>query len=293
MREREQGHENRDLSADRSAATRTRNQIRGEVRGPVVQTRDVSGGIHYHARPRHWPQMKPRIAISAAILTAGSLAILALVPGSIVRNQGASRLTATSASTDSSLQAHATTIYGADGIVTSDDHSRALTAALVNAHEFPAGVSVSPAADPYYGNHTLVFYRSFSTQSGYIYNAEATVTDAHGSGQLAIQVLQQPEGLTCTDAPNNWQPCQMIILPDGTHITSLRYSPDLDGTPGLGDQEVQWLVELVHPDGTAVDAQCDNESWDSKSVDMHPSGAEPPLDGDVLIALVSIAQLKP
>lgn len=179
-----------------------------------------------------------------------------------------------------------TTVYGVEGPLVLDAHGRTLTAKLADAHLIPPGVSES--TDKSYGGEPLVFYKLVTGQNVNSYYAQATLTDSHGAGHLAVQVLNQQTGINCV-AVTDPQACHTQTLPDGSRITVLRYTP----TP-LDKPIIQWWVELVRPDGTAVDAMCGNWSMDGEKGGIGTAtGAEPPLKADALVQLVQLPGLTP
>ncbi|GLY70771.1 hypothetical protein [Amycolatopsis taiwanensis] len=180
-----------------------------------------------------------------------------------------------------------TTVYGVEGPLVLDAHGRALTAKLADAHLIPPGVKES--TDKYYGGEPLVFYKLINGQNVNSYVAQATLTDSHGAGHLVVQLLKYQRGINCV-AVENPQACRVQTLPDGSRITVLRYTPE----PSPGEPTIQWIVELVRPDGTAVDAMSGNWSMDGDKntggID-HATGAEPPLNDDALVRLVQLPGL--
>ncbi|HWC82644.1 MAG TPA: hypothetical protein VG756_22050 [Pseudonocardiaceae bacterium] len=183
-----------------------------------------------------------------------------------------------------------TTLYGAEGPLILDAHSRVMTTELAGAHAIPAGVRASE--DKYYGGQPLVFYKIINGQYPGSYYAQATLTDSHGAGYVDVQVLRagQQAGLNCVGIPDP-PTCQTQTLPDGSHLTARLYTQN-----GPGKQTQQWLVELVHPNGTAVDAGSGNWSMDGDpavgGID-HATGAQPPLSEAALIHLAELPGLIP
>jgi len=183
-----------------------------------------------------------------------------------------------------------TTIYGGSGDpMTYDAHAAALTATLADARLIPAGIRLS--TDTSYGGQPLVFYKLITGQNTNSYYAQATITDQHGAGHLVIQVLRQQTGLNCVNAPSYWQPCESRVLADGVRITTVHYAPPQPGRPAI-----QWQVEVVRPDGTAVDVQCGNWSLDGNPATSgigHATGAEPAIGVDTLVQLARLSGLRP
>lgn len=137
------------------------------------------------------------------------------------------------------------------------------------------------AKPPHSRGEALHFYRRPNLPDFDDYTAEAAVTDAHGTGRLTIMIKRRQTGLNCVDKPSSWQ-CETQTLPDGTRITSMRYAPDL-----TDHGAIQWEVELVRPDGSAVLVMCGN--W-AEGVDK-ATEAEPPLGRDILVAIAKIPGL--
>lgn len=182
-----------------------------------------------------------------------------------------------------------TTVQGYGGPMVYDAHGAAMTAALADARLIPPAIRLS--TDTYYGGAPLVFYRLNTGQYTNSYYAQATLTDTHGAGHIAIRVMRQQTGLNCVGAPSYWQPCRTTTLPDGSRLTSMRYAPPQSGRPAI-----QWTVELVRPDGNAVDAMSGNWSLDGDPATggiTHATGAEPPLDLNTLVELVRMPGLTP
>jgi hypothetical protein len=179
-----------------------------------------------------------------------------------------------------------TTVYGAGGPLVIDARSKEMTAELAAAHPIPPGVTLS--TDKYYGGQPLVFYKLITGQHVGSYHAQATLHDSRGAGHLVVQVLKVQTGLNCV-AVQDPKSCTTQTLPDGSRLTVMRYTPSPSDFP-----TIQWIVELVRPDGTAVDAMSGNWSMDGDKDTggiNHATGAEPPLGSDKLVQLVQLPGL--
>ncbi|HET6500203.1 MAG TPA: hypothetical protein VFG87_05495 [Amycolatopsis sp.] len=231
-----------------------------------------------------------RVALTGA-LTAAALVATGLLFGH-EGSTGSAVQAANGGSASTDLAAPAppeTTVYGVEGPLVIDARARAMTAELADAHLIPPGVTAS--TDKYYGGQPLVFYKLVTGQYAGGYYAQATLTDSHGAGHLAVQVLKQQTGLNCV-AVSDPQACHVQTLPDGTRITVLRYTP----SPSPGKPTIQWWVELVRPDGTAVDVRSGNWSLDGDPATggiSHATGAEPPLSEDAVVRLAQLPGLTP
>lgn len=181
-----------------------------------------------------------------------------------------------------------TTVYGVEGPLVVNAHARTLTTELAAAHLVPSGVTAG--TDTSYGGQPLVFYKLITGQYTNSYYAQATLTDSHGAGHLVVQVLNQQTGVNCVGISDP-KTCHTETLADGSRITARRYAPSTRGKP-----IIQWMVELVRPNGTAVDALCGNWSLDGDPATggtTHATGAEPPLAETTLVRLVQLPGLIP
>jgi hypothetical protein len=171
-----------------------------------------------------------------------------------------------------------TTVYGVEGPLVVDARSRQLTAELADAHVLPPGVTAS--VGKYYGGEPLVFYKMVTGQYVNSYYAYATLTDSHGQGHLSVHLLNQQTGINCVGKPDP-QSCHTETLPGGSRITAYRYTP--------GDASIQWIVELVRPNGTAVDVLCGNWSMDGDTGGyLNNTKAEPPVAKETLVRLAKL-----
>jgi hypothetical protein len=181
-----------------------------------------------------------------------------------------------------------TTVPGAENLLVLNAHAGALTAELAGARLIPP--DVTPSMDKSYGGQPLVFYKLINGQFANSYYAQATLTDPHGAGHLVVQVLNQQTGINCIGISDP-RVCHTQTLPDGNRITVRRYTSAVPDKP-----TIQWQVELVRPDGTAVDALCGNWSLNRDPATgeiAHATGAEPPLSKDTLVQLVQLPGLTP
>lgn len=236
------------------------------------------------------------LARRRGVVLTGVLTAAALVTTTLVLNHGDSPYssevatggpTATPSSTQPVVKG--TTVYGAGGPLVVDGRSRELTAALAEQQIVPAGATVSE--DKHYGGQPLVFYKiTVGTQYLNDYYAEAALTDSNGTGHFFMRIEQHPEGINCVAAPST---CATQDLPDGSHLTAYR-----DVQPPVGHAKggtIQWIVELVRPDGTAVQAASGNWSLSGDPATggiTHATGAEPPIGEDTLIRLVRLPTMK-
>ena len=224
----------------------------------------------------------------AALL--GISTVVVLVTTGLLLLRPAAHVTVPPATQLHTSAAAPTTVYDVEGPLVIDEHGRELTTLLVNARLIPPGIAVT--ADEPDTSQPLEFYKLISGSNIDSYYAEATLTDAHGAGHLVVQVLRHPTGQSCASGAANLQPCHTATLADGSQITTMHYV-----TPGHGKQAVQWIVELIRPDGTAVDVLCGNWSLNTKAPHSGSSddatGAEPPLGVDTLVALAQLRGLTP
>ena len=182
----------------------------------------------------------------------------------------------------------ATTVQGYGGDMIYNAHAATLTAGLADAHLIPPGIHLSIGQDV--GGEPLVFYKLVTGQYADGYLAQATLTDEQGPGHLVVYALPRSTGVNCVGAPSSSQPCTTTILADGNRLTTMHYAPPQSGKPAI-----QWIVELVRPDGTAVDVLCGNWSMDGDKATSgtdHATGAEPPIGIDTLVRIAELG-LRP
>ncbi|MFD2419169.1 hypothetical protein [Amycolatopsis pigmentata] len=223
------------------------------------------------------------LAWRRAALT-GTLTVAALVATAVLLGHGSSPEPRTPANGGPTATSTApsppteTTVYGVEGPLVIDARSKDLTAKLADAHALPPGVTASTGK--YYGGDPLVFYKLPIGQNANSYYAYATLTDSHGQGHLSVHLLNQQTGTNCVGKPDP-RVCSTEVLPDGSRITAFRYAPD--GTA------VQWIVELVRPNGTAVDVLCGNWSMDGDTGGyLNNTKNEPPVPKDTLVRLAKL-----
>ncbi|HJQ48555.1 MAG TPA: hypothetical protein VJ870_19855 [Amycolatopsis sp.] len=223
----------------------------------------------------------------------GLLTVVALVASVLLFNQVRSpRSSEPAAGTSSPSTRPAvgnSTVHGAGGPLVIDARSRELTAALATQNIVPPGVTI--AGGESYGGQPLVFYKiTVGTQYLNDYYAQAELRDSHGTGHFFVRIEQHPDGISCVATGNT---CVTQDLPDGSHLTAYRHAQ-----PPVGDAKygtIQWIVELVRPDGTAVQAASGNWSISGDPASggiSNPTGAEPPIGKDALIRLVEFPAMN-
>jgi hypothetical protein len=239
-------------------------------------------------RRAHRDLARRRVAFTG-VLTAAALVATALLVNHITPPRPATGGPPVTSTLSTRPAVHDTTVYGADGPLVIDAHSRELTAALAAQHIVPPGVTATE--DKYYGGQPLTLYKiTVGTQYLDDYYAEAELTNSHGTGHFYLRIERHPDGISCVADSGT---CTTRDLPDGSHLTASRYVQPPVGHAKHGT--IQWIVELVHPDGTAVQAASGNWSLSGDPATggiERATGAEPPIGEDALIHLVELPAMN-